>query len=331
MEEKQTRRELIANFARYGPTETTIGNTMFPRVPSDGKPSNIGCQFDNVGTYVLRVDTASPVLRGAVGELCIAGELVGPGYLNKPELTEEKFQYLQDQHERVYRTGDLVRILHDNTFEYLGRADDQVKLRGQRLEVAEINEVIKRGIDEVRDVTTLVVEHKTTQRMHLVSFLVPGLLGRRDAGFEILKDDASRKTALLAKEICQGKLPPYMVPTHIVPVNRIPLSSNNKIEVKALKLLYNSLSSQDLLDLAGIQNESSTTWTESELVIVSILTRILGSEIECISKHSNIFRLGLDSISVINFAHSLKNAGFPGAQVSRVMQSMYSVIDYLPN
>ena len=299
---------------------------MFCRVPRNGKPSNIGRQFDNVGSYVLRVDTTSPVLRGAVGELCISGKLVGRGYLNKPELTEQKFPYLQDQHQRVYRTGDLVRILHDNTFEYLGRTDDQVKLRGQRLEVAEINEVIKRGIDEVRDVATLVLEHKSSQRMHLVSFLVPLSSIRRDTALGILKGETSRKIALLAKKVCEGNLPPYMVPTHVLPLSHMPLSSNNKIELKSLKSLYNGLSSRDLLNLAESNDELRTSWNARELVIVSTLAKIVDLEIDSISKHSNIFRLGLDSISVINFAHSLKSAGIPGAQVSTVMQSMSSII-----
>lgn len=299
---------------------------MLPRVPLDGKPSIIGRQFDNVGSYILRVDTNSAVLRGAVGELCIAGELVGLGYLNKPELTEQRFPYLQDRHERVYRTGDLVRILHDNTFEYLGRTDDQVKLRGQRLEVAEINEVIKRGIDEVRDVVTLVIEHRSSQRMHLVSFLAQVPSVRHDTALEVLKSDTSYKIALSAKKVCQGNLPPYMVPTHILPVSHMPLSSNNKIELKALKSLYNDLSSKDLLNLANTEAEVRTSWNKRELVIVSILAKVVDLEANSISKHSNIFRLGLDSISVINFAHCLKSSGFPGAQVSVVMQSMSSII-----
>lgn len=299
---------------------------MFPVVPSDGNPSNIGRQFDNVGSYIFRVDTTSAVPRGAVGELCIAGELVGRGYLNKPELTEQKFPYLQDRHERVYRTGDLVRILHNNTFEYLGRTDDQVKLRGQRLEVAEINAVIKKGIDEVRDVATLVIEHKNSQRMHLVSFLVPCSSITRDTALEWLKGDPAHKIALLAKEICRGNLPPYMVPTHIIPVSRMPLSSNNKVELKLLKSLYNELSSGDLLTLAETKDEFRTTWNEKELIVVSILARTVDLKMDSISKNSNIFRLGLDSISVINFAHSLRKAGFPGAQVSSVMQSMLSII-----
>jgi amino acid adenylation domain-containing protein len=78
----------------YGPTEATIGVTMNPRVPQNGKPANIGPQFDNVGSFVLKPGTALPVLRGGVGELCVSGKLVGTGYLNRPDLTNERFPTL---------------------------------------------------------------------------------------------------------------------------------------------------------------------------------------------------------------------------------------------
>lgn len=84
----------------YGPTEVTIGCTMYPRVPADGKPSNIGPQFDNVGSYVFAPGTEDPVPRGAVGELCVSGKLVGRGYLNRQSLTEEKFPVLKHFKER---------------------------------------------------------------------------------------------------------------------------------------------------------------------------------------------------------------------------------------
>lgn len=110
----------------YGPTEATIGVTMNTFIGSDAKPSNIGRQFDNVGTYVLRPSSDEPVLCGAVGELCISGKLVGKGYLNRPDLTSSAFPFLARFDERVYRTGDLVRLLADGSFAFVGRQDTQV-------------------------------------------------------------------------------------------------------------------------------------------------------------------------------------------------------------
>lgn len=295
---------------------------MFPRVPDTGKPSNIGRQFDNVGTYVFGVGTTSPVLRGAVGELCIAGSLVSPGYLNQPELNKQKFPYIKEYGERVYRTGDLVRILHDGTFDFIGRADDQVKLRGQRLEVAEINEVIKRGANQVRDVATLGIKHGKSQRMQLVSFFVPSFAKERRTNLELLEGTDSRKIALTVKRVCQGKLPPYMVPTHFVPVNVIPLSSNSKIDSKQLKALYNKLSSAELQKLITEQDEHQAARSDLDNRIISLLAKATDSDDAAITRGSSIFNLGLDSISVVNFARSLKDAGFANAQISVVMQSM---------
>ena len=294
---------------------------MYPRVPSNGKHSNIGQQFDNVGTYVFRVGTTTPVLRGAIGELCIAGKLVSPGYLNQPKLNEEKFPYLDSYGERIYRTGDLVRILHDNTFDFLGRADDQVKLRGQRLEVAEINEVIKRGVDQIRDVATLALKHVMSQRMQLVSFFVPTDSKNRGSHVGVLKGQGLQKIASTIKETCQGKLPPYMVPTLCIPVSGIPLSTNNKIESKKLKALYDGLPSWELQNLTRTPDESQAAWSDVEERIVNLLAIATDSEVNSVTRNSSIFQLGLDSISVVNFARSLKEAGFPNAQVSVVMQS----------
>lgn len=296
---------------------------MFPRVPKDGKPSNIGRQFDNVGTYVFNLGTESPVLRGGIGELCISGKLVGPGYLNQPELTKQKFPFLNNFGERAYRTGDLVRILHDGSFDFIGRADEQIKLRGQRLEVGEINEVIKRGVDKVRDVATLVIEHIKSQRLQLVSFFVPSPPKNRGMVLRILNGDVPRKIASTIRQICQAKLPPYMIPTHFIPVSSIPLSSNNKIESKKLKLLYNNLSFVDLENMSMVQREPRPTWSDVEKRIVDLLIKATGSEAASISRDSSIFRQGLDSISVVHFARCLKAAGFPNAQVSTVMQSMF--------
>lgn len=223
---------------------------MLPRVPKSGKPLNIGPQFLNVGTYIFTPGTTTPVLRGCPGELCISGPLVGAGYLNRPDLNAERFPFLAEIGEKIYRTGDLVRILCDNSFEFLGRSDDQIKLRGQRLEVGEINDVIKRGVAEgrVRDLATLGIEHNVSKRKQLVCFFVPlsSVKKKRGKDLKILRGDEVLKIVEEAREVCQGKLPPYMVPTHFIPVSVIPLSTNNKVENKKLRSLYATLSSTEL-------------------------------------------------------------------------------------
>ncbi|KAF2115717.1 hypothetical protein BDV96DRAFT_492707 [Lophiotrema nucula] len=301
----------------YGPTEATIGCTMYPRVPLDGKPSNIGPQFDNVGSFVLQPGTDEPVLRGGVGELCVSGKLVGKGYLNRPDLTSERFPFLRRFGERVYRTGDLVRILHDGSFEFLGRADDQVKLRGQRLEIGEINSVIKQSGRDIADLATLVLKHSKQQKDQLVSFIVLGSK-HRGSPEAILKESHGVRRA---RQACHDKLPGYMVPTHFVTLTAMPLNVNNKADARRLKELYNELSVSDLQLLSGFEHEENVQWSFDEEQIRETLSNTLHISKDEINRTSSFFELGLDSISAIGFTRALRLAGISKVTASAVMKN----------
>ncbi|OBT68717.1 Nonribosomal Peptide Synthase (NRPS) [Pseudogymnoascus sp. 23342-1-I1] len=291
----------------YGPTEATIGVTMYPRVPRNGKPANIGPQFLNVGSFVLKPGTSEPVLRGAVGELCVSGKLVGRGYLNRDELTGERFPYLEALGERVYRTGDLVRICYDGSFLFLGRADDQVKLRGQRLELTEITEVIKRGVGGLEEVVTQVLRHGLQLKEQLVAFFVPAA-------------DVEDAVGLIGamREACTSRLPGYMVPTHFVPLKALPLSPNNKADGKALAGMYDELSIEELQRL-GTAGQEGRQWTGAEREVLGVLAECMDVPLEELGSGSNIFELGFDSISVIGLAQRLQARGFGGAKAAVVM------------
>ncbi|KAI0849187.1 acetyl-CoA synthetase-like protein [Daldinia vernicosa] len=305
----------------YGPTEATIGVTMFQRVPSNGKPSNIGHQFPNVGTYVLEPGTEIPVLKGGVGELCVSGKLVGLGYLNRKDLTEERFPVLERYGERVYRTGDLVRVLHDGSFDFLGRADDQVKLRGQRLEIGEINHAIKSGLhDQVTDVVTLVTRYLGQDRDLLVSFLAPDMGSRRPADLQIASDQRSLNLSRSALEACRDRLPGYMVPTYVFCVPFIPLSANNKADTKLLKQLFAELPHDHLRDGATGSISTERALDEKERLIalvISTITKVKDSEIR---PSSSIFELGIDSINVARLAIALQSRGFTLAAPSLILR-----------
>lgn len=316
--------ELGVIYNGYGPTEVTIGCTMLPRMRANDKPSNIGPQFDNVGSYVFRPGTSTPVLRGGLGELCVSGLLVGKGYLNRPELTKERFPFLPEYGERVYRTGDLVRLLHDDSFQFVGRIDDQVKLRGQRLEIGEINKVIKQATSEVNEVATLVTKHPKQSKDQLVSF-VTSLGEDQSCCVEI---SFKPKVKLLLRSIkgaCNSRLPGYMVPTHIIPMTKFPLSANNKVEMKVLKNVYQELSLNDLQKLSSMLVDK-TAKSGKEVRIISILGEFMGSPDSSISSWSSIYELGLDSISVISFARRLKEAGFSQAQPSLIMRCKLTLL-----
>ncbi|KAI1134214.1 hypothetical protein F5Y05DRAFT_240017 [Hypoxylon sp. FL0543] len=312
-------KEVIYN--AYGPTEATIGVTMFPKVPANGRPSNIGVQFPNVGTYVLDPGTETPVLRGGVGELCISGKLVGKGYLNRKDLTEERFPVLKRYGERVYRTGDLVRVIYDGSFDFLGRADDQVKLRGQRLEIGEINHAIKAGLPgRLADVVTFVTRHLGQDRDLLVSFLAPVACPSVSVDLQICSDQHFVDMSRTALEACRDRLPGYMVPTYVLCVPFIPLSANNKADIKRLKSLFAEIPHGRLRSLTVGSAEAQRTLGEKEEMIalaISAVTQVKNSDV---LPTSSLFELGIDSINVARLATVLQSRGFAFASPSLILR-----------
>lgn len=303
----------------YGPTEATIGVTMYQRVPINGRPSNIGPQFPNVGSYVFRPGTEIPVLRGGVGELCVSGKLVGKGYLGRPELTEERFPTLKVFGERIYRTGDLVRVLHDGCFEFLGRADDQIKLRGQRLEIGEINHAI-RQIPQILDAATIVTTQGSGDKSVLVAFVVSTASRDKQRSLDVLEDPDGLGTK--AREACRARLPGYMVPSYFLHVPFIPLSVNNKAEVKELKRLFGQISQAKLIEL-NTPPVSSQTGVVGEIAkkILATLAEFSSLALEELSMTTNIFDVGVDSISALRLSYLLKERGLKAASPALVLRN----------
>ncbi|EWC46204.1 hypothetical protein DRE_04582 [Drechslerella stenobrocha 248] len=311
-------RDVIYN--GYGPTEATIGVTMYPRVPRNGRPSNIGPQFVNVGSMVLKPQTMIPVLRGAVGELCVTGALVGDGYLNREDLTNERFPYIDGK--RMYRTGDLVRQLHNGCFDYLGRADDQVKLRGQRLELGEINETIRNSEGSVAEVVTLVCQHGQQQVQQLASFVSFKYTseGRGSPSpAELLKEFPAPGLGSKILQACQSRLPIYMVPTYILPITKLPLTVNNKVDERTLRALFSNTSMEIIQSFEEASPEESE-FSETETAVRDTLQE-MSIDTATATKHTSFFQLGLDSVSIVSFSNKLRKKGFQNIEVSLVMQN----------
>ena len=301
----------------YGPTEATIGVTMNTFIGSAAKPSNIGHQFDNVGTYVLEQESDEPVMLGGVGELCVAGKLVGKGYLNRPELSAKAFPFLHRFGERVYRTGDLVRMLADGSFIFLGRLDSQAKLRGQRLEIDEIDAAIRDGSSDISGVASLVVKANKGEKQTLVSFVASNSPDS-DGDIKLQLSRNTRQTVLDAYHACRRRLPGYMVPSHIIPVSRLPLTANNKSDDKRLASFFHSLSLDDVQQLRAAPNVKPATG--AEIKICNLFCQVLGLDAEQLDKETSLFSLGLSSISAITFASVLKRSGYNNATVATVMK-----------
>ncbi|KAK5109039.1 hypothetical protein LTR62_007587 [Meristemomyces frigidus] len=293
----------------YGPTEATIGVTMAPFVGPNAKPTNIGKPFVNVGAYVLEHESETAVPRGAVGELAVSGKLVGKGYLNRPELTSKAFPYLEQYGEVVYRTGDLVRLLEDDSISFIGRKDTQSKLRGQRLELGEVDSVIKDSSSLIEDAHSLVVKSEDDTKQTLVSFCTEAAVSD--------EEDDLVDTALRA---CRQKLPSYMVPTHIIVIPSWPLTVNNKVDAKRLVALYRA-SQSTRSEAPTLHSNSAEPLSQTESRISETVTEILKLSSVSATRHTNLFSLGLSSISAITLSAMLKRRGLHQASVAVIMSN----------
>ena len=203
----------------YGPTETTVWSTACHVDPGSGSVS-IGRPIDNTQIYILD-SNMEPVPAGIPGEIFIGGQGVARGYLNRPELSAERFvgdPYGRDLNARLFKTGDLARYLPDGNIEYLGRMDEQVKIRGHRIEPGEV-EATLRVHPAVSQAVVIGREHLSGET-RLVAYLVP-----RPG---IVFDCNELRTFLL------GKLPNYMVPSAFVPMKALPIAPGGKVNRKGL-------------------------------------------------------------------------------------------------
>jgi amino acid adenylation domain-containing protein len=205
----------------YGPTEATVACTgyTFHVGRSAGVPTSIpiGKPIRNVDIHILDKDL-KPVKPGEPGEICIAGVQVARGYLNQPELTGRKFTQdtTGNAHDRMYRTGDIGRWLPDGNIEYTGRIDNQVKIRGHRVELGEIESILM-SCDLIKNAVVEAPENKQGDKQ-LVAYIVPSEAFNKQAVLTYLKD----------------KLPIHMIPEKLVELTNLPVTTNGKIDRKSL-------------------------------------------------------------------------------------------------
>ncbi|MFC0710700.1 AMP-binding protein, partial [Azorhizophilus paspali] len=266
----------------YGPTECT--DVVIARAtPGSAVPGlsalPIGRPLPGVSAYVLD-GSAGPVALGQAGELHIGGDCVGEGYWHRPGLTAERFvpDPFDDSAQgggRLYRTGDLARYRADGVIEYLGRIDHQVKIRGLRIELGEIEARLQQH-GAVRE--AVVIDIDGLGGKQLAAYLVPD-------GPAMLDGD-ERQTGLRGelKEYLRAMLPDYMVPAHLVFLERLPLTPNGKLDRKALPRPDASLLQQAYVAPAS----------ELEQRIAAIWAEVL--KVERVGLTDNFFELGGHSL-----------------------------------
>ncbi len=253
----------------FGITETTVHVTYkeMEEEDIDAGVSNIGRPIPTLSTYIFdRHLQLVPV--GVVGEICVGGEGVCLGYLNRTELTEEKFvenPYIKD--ERLYRSGDLGRYLGSGDIEYLGRLDQQVQIRGFRVELGEIEHQLLKH-DRIKEVLVMAREDVTGGK-HLCAYIVSD----NEPLISQLRND-------LEKE-----LPEYMIPSYFVYLEAFPLTPQGKIDRRSLPAPG-----------ANAYGEYTAPRDEIEKKLVGIWAGILGIEKSAIGIDSGFFELGGDSL-----------------------------------
>ncbi len=271
-------------YNEYGPTEATVGCMIYQYDPEKecGPSVAIGIPAANAGVYILD-ERMRPVAPGVTGEMYIAGDGLARGYLNRPELTGEKFVNAADPRQdgealplRLYKTGDLARWTADGRMDFLGRADFQVKINGLRIELGEIEARLLAH----HEVSECVVDVKAGTNQ-LVAYYV------------------SEKPLVVAEVRAHlGKdLPAYMVPTYIVWLERLPLTSNGKVDRKALPV-----PSQENLQAASnlVKPQSKT-----ELELAAIWTDVL--HIDEVGVSDDFFDLGGNSLLAVKLMSRIRD------------------------
>ena len=266
----------------YGPTECTVDTTIC-LITANLKPV-IGRPIANVQTYILD-EYLQPVPVGVPGELHIGGAGLARGYLNCPELTNEKFishPFHQTTESRLYKTGDLARYLPDGNIEYLGRIDNQVKIRGFRIELGEIEAVLSQH--NYVETTCVIAREDSPGIKRLVAYIVP-------------PKNVTPSTNQL-RQFLKARLPDYMIPSAFVTLETLPLTPNGKLDHRALP--EPNLRGEIELNFVAPRNLE-------EEILATIWSQVL--RVEPVGIYDNFFELGGDSILTIQIITRARKAG----------------------
>jgi amino acid adenylation domain-containing protein len=259
----------------YGPTETTI-YSLIKQISADDKVITIGKPILNTQVYILD-EHQHHVNDGETGEICIGGTGVAKGYINLPELTEEKFinDVFNGNGEKIYRTGDLGRLLSNGEVECFGRIDHQIKIRGHRIETEEI-EFQLRKLADIKD--ALVVSFTDSKNLtHLVAYIIPEQA--------VVNESAARSKC---KNHLESILPSYMIPDTFVSIAEFPRLNNGKLDRKSLPAPILNPEISGRFELPG---------TETENILSKICLKHIA--LDKLGINDNFFELGIDSLVAV--------------------------------
>jgi amino acid adenylation domain-containing protein len=280
----------------YGPTECTTFSTAYTidRDLDDLRPISIGTPSANVSVYLLDA-AGGPVPLGVVGELCIGGVGVARGYLRRPELTAERFvhdPYAAEPDARMYRTGDFARSRADGTLDYLGRMDDQIKIRGHRIELGEIE-------------AALAAHPLVGQAVVIVREDAPG--DARLIAYFVTHDRAATTPSELRSHL-KLRLPAYMLPAAFVPLDVLPINKHGKVDRARLPAVPAE---------RDAEYEPPQTPFE-EIVAASIAEKL---RLDRVGRDDNFFELGGHSLLAVQVVHQISARTATALPITLIFQT----------
>ena len=288
----------------YGPTEACVAVCAIEEKEKMDS-SSIGYLFTNIKAYILD-EEGRRVPIGAVGELSISGNQIADGYLNRPEETHRAFMdnpfESDDDYAALYRTGDLVRVLPDGSLGIVGRRDGQVKIRGNRVELQEIESAI-REINSIESVTVQAIEHEGNHE--LVAYVVS-------------ENDDNLKESVCSY-VARNK-PDYMIPSFVVKLDNIPLTVNGKVDKRALPEV----------DRSSLHAEYIAPRNENEKIVVEAFEKVFNHE--KIGVRDDFIALGGDSLIGIKLMNYLEDYSITMADILnlRTPEAIANNMDYIP-
>ncbi|KAJ6002924.1 hypothetical protein N7451_005471 [Penicillium sp. IBT 35674x] len=319
----------------YGPAECSVVASVHPTLSAVSDAGNIGWASGCVCWVVDRADHERLVPIGAVGELLIEGPTVARGYLKDPERTAAAFIELptwlrQFRHDncdlgggRLYKTGDLVQYAADGSLRFVGRKDTQVKLRGQRIELGEVEHQTRRTFPGARDVVAEVVTAADAGRAPmLVAFVWVDnqTLNNSDGDGRSGDDEAADILAAPTDGFCAAirtaetklhdAIPPYMVPAVFLPLRGVPLSATGKTDRRRLRDRAAALSRADIEAYSGSTAAKRRPSTPAECTLQALWAQVLNCPLNYIGADDSFFGLGGDSISAMHLVSLTTSQGF---------------------
>jgi hypothetical protein len=270
-------------FNAYGPTEATVWSTV-AECEDDGQKPSIGRPIINTSVYILD-ERLQPVPAGITGELFIGGIGLARGYLNRPELTAQRFvphPFSTEPGARLYKTGDLGRYRSNGDIEYLGRTDDQVKVRGFRIELGEIEAVLRQH-SAIRECAVVPAESESSGQTRLIAYLICN--SKPAPGVAELRADL------------RTKLPEFMIPAVFVFLDKLPLTSNGKLDRRALPKADETQRASENLFIAPR--------TPLETVLAGIWAELL--DLERVGINDNFFESGGNSLLATQVVASVED------------------------